>query len=104
MFISLPRLVAANAALATMGFDEVEPFGIEHFDWLPAALAANGLITPFEVKQLQRNEGTLRLIRARLHAVAGRREDRRVHHQQHRRQCRRRDCRHRTRRQCWRAG
>ena len=41
-------------------------------------LAANGLITPFEVKQLQRNEGTLRLIRARLHAVAGRREDRLV--------------------------
>lgn len=31
------------AALATMGFDEVEPFGIEHFDWLPDALAANGL-------------------------------------------------------------
>jgi [protein-PII] uridylyltransferase len=41
-------------------------------------LAANGLITPFEVKQLQRHEGTLRLIRARLHAVAGRREDRLV--------------------------
>ena len=41
-------------------------------------LAANGLITPFEVKQLQRNEGTLKLIRARLHAVAGRREDRLV--------------------------
>ena len=43
-----------------------------------AELAANGLITPFEVKQLQRNEGTLKLIRARLHAVAGRREDRLV--------------------------
>ena len=43
-----------------------------------AALAAKGLITPFEVKQLHRNEGTLRLIRARLHAVAGRREDRLV--------------------------
>ncbi|HOE42111.1 MAG TPA: [protein-PII] uridylyltransferase [Rhodoferax sp.] len=43
-----------------------------------AELAANGLITAFEVKQLQRNEGTLRLIRARLHAVAGRREDRLV--------------------------
>ena len=43
-----------------------------------AELAANGLITPFEVKQLQRNEGTLTLIRARLHAVAGRREDRLV--------------------------
>ncbi|WP_088283955.1 [protein-PII] uridylyltransferase [Ideonella sp. A 288] len=41
-------------------------------------LAATGLITPFEVKQLQRNEGTLQLIRARLHAVAGRREDRLV--------------------------
>ena len=43
-----------------------------------AELAANGLITPFEVKQLRRFEGTLRLIRARLHAVAGRREDRLV--------------------------
>ena len=43
-----------------------------------AELAANGLITPFEVKQLQRNEGTLKLIRARLHSVAGRREDRLV--------------------------
>ncbi len=43
-----------------------------------AELAANGLITPFEMKQLQRNEGTLKLIRARLHAVAGRREDRLV--------------------------
>ena len=43
-----------------------------------AELAAHGLITPFEVKQLQRNEGTLRLIRARLHGVAGRREDRLV--------------------------
>ena len=32
-------------------------------------LSANGLITPFEVKQLVRNEGTLKLIRARLHAV-----------------------------------
>jgi [protein-PII] uridylyltransferase len=41
-------------------------------------LAANGLITPFEVKQLQRNEGTLKLIRARLHMVAKRREDRLV--------------------------
>jgi [protein-PII] uridylyltransferase len=43
-----------------------------------AELAAKGLITPFEVRQLQRNEGLLRLIRARLHAVAGRREDRLV--------------------------
>jgi [protein-PII] uridylyltransferase len=30
-------------------------------------LAAHGLITPFEVRQLQRNEGVLKLIRARLH-------------------------------------
>ena len=43
-----------------------------------AELARQGLITPFEVKQLQRNEGTLKLIRARLHMVAGRREDRLV--------------------------
>ncbi|HJW12447.1 MAG TPA: [protein-PII] uridylyltransferase [Albitalea sp.] len=41
-------------------------------------LAAIGLITAFEVKQLQRNEGLLKLIRARLHMVAGRREDRLV--------------------------
>ncbi len=41
-------------------------------------LAAKGLITAFEVKQLQRNEGLLKLIRARLHMVAGRREDRLV--------------------------
>ncbi len=41
-------------------------------------LAANGLITPFEVKQLQRQEGTLRLIRCRLHMIAKRREDRLV--------------------------
>jgi [protein-PII] uridylyltransferase len=41
-------------------------------------LAANGLITAFEAKQLQRNEGLLRLIRARLHWVAKRREDRLV--------------------------
>jgi [protein-PII] uridylyltransferase len=43
-----------------------------------SALAADGLITPFEVKQLQRNEGLLKLIRARLHMIAGRREDRLV--------------------------
>ncbi|WP_077034459.1 [protein-PII] uridylyltransferase [Pelomonas sp. KK5] len=42
------------------------------------ALAAKGLITAFESRQLQRNEGLLRLIRARLHVVAGRREDRLV--------------------------
>jgi len=41
-------------------------------------LATKGLVTPFEVKQLQRNEGVLKLIRARLHMVAGRREDRLV--------------------------
>ncbi|MCH8180456.1 MAG: [protein-PII] uridylyltransferase [Proteobacteria bacterium] len=41
-------------------------------------LARNGLITPFEARQLQRNEGTLKLIRARLHQIAGRREDRLV--------------------------
>ncbi|HEU4459727.1 MAG TPA: [protein-PII] uridylyltransferase [Methylibium sp.] len=43
-----------------------------------SALAARGLITPFEAKQLQRNEGLLKLIRARLHMMAGRREDRLV--------------------------
>ncbi|MCX2865199.1 [protein-PII] uridylyltransferase [Paucibacter sp. PLA-PC-4] len=42
------------------------------------ALSARGLITPFESRQLQRNEGLLNLIRCRLHAVAGRREDRLV--------------------------
>ena len=41
-------------------------------------LAANGIVTPFEAKQLQRNEGLLKLIRARLHMIAGRREDRLV--------------------------
>jgi [protein-PII] uridylyltransferase len=41
-------------------------------------LAAKGLITPFEVSQLAKHEGTLKLIRARLHLVAGRREDRLV--------------------------
>ena len=43
-----------------------------------AELAAKGLISRFEVKQLHRNEGLLRLIRVRLHEVAGRREDRLV--------------------------
>lgn len=42
------------------------------------ALSTRGLITPFESRQLQRNEGLLSLIRCRLHAVAGRREDRLV--------------------------
>jgi [protein-PII] uridylyltransferase len=41
-------------------------------------LAAKGMITPFEAKQLVRNEGLLKLIRARLHMIAGRREDRLV--------------------------
>ena len=39
-------------------------------------LAANGLATPFEVKQIKRNESLLLLIRARLHLMANRREDR----------------------------
>ncbi len=43
-----------------------------------AELGAKGLVTLFEVKQLQRNEGVLKMIRARLHVVAGRREDRLV--------------------------
>ncbi len=43
-----------------------------------SSLAAKGLITPFEVKQLNHNEGLLKLIRARLHMIAGRREDRLV--------------------------
>ena len=43
-----------------------------------SALAVKGLITPFESRQLQRNEGILTLIRARLHVIAGRREDRLV--------------------------
>ena len=42
------------------------------------ALAKNGLATAFEVKQLKRNESLLRLIRARLHLIAKRREDRLV--------------------------
>lgn len=40
--------------------------------------AKNGLATPFEVLQIKRNEATLSLIRARLHVVANRREDRLV--------------------------
>jgi [protein-PII] uridylyltransferase len=42
------------------------------------ALARNGLATPFEVKQIKHNEALLRLIRARLHLLAQRREDRLV--------------------------
>ncbi|MCZ2292033.1 MAG: [protein-PII] uridylyltransferase [Burkholderiales bacterium] len=39
-------------------------------------LCAKGLLTPFEARRLRQHEGTLKLIRARLHLVAGRREDR----------------------------
>ncbi|MFZ4482252.1 MAG: bifunctional uridylyltransferase/uridylyl-removing protein, partial [Rhodoferax sp.] len=42
------------------------------------ALARNGLATAFEVKQIRHNEALLRLIRARLHLIAQRREDRLV--------------------------
>ncbi len=41
-------------------------------------LARNGLATTFEVKQIKRNEALLKLIRARLHVISGRREDRLV--------------------------
>ena len=41
-------------------------------------LTSKGLITAFEASQLVKHEGTLKLIRARLHAVASRREDRLV--------------------------
>jgi [protein-PII] uridylyltransferase len=41
-------------------------------------LARNGLTTPFEVRQIKANEALLSLIRARLHLIAGRREDRLV--------------------------
>ncbi len=39
-------------------------------------LMKSGLATPYEAHQLERNEAVLLLIRARLHAVAGRHEDR----------------------------
>ena len=39
-------------------------------------LCAKGLVTPFEARRLHQHEGQLKLIRARLHLVAGRREDR----------------------------
>ena len=45
-------------------------------DW--QEMAETGLATPFEVQQIERNEALLFLIRAKLHAVAGRREDRLV--------------------------
>jgi [protein-PII] uridylyltransferase len=41
-------------------------------------LSRNGLATPFEVRQIKRNEALLSLIRARLHVIANRREDRLV--------------------------
>jgi len=41
-------------------------------------LATSGLATAFEVRQIERNEALLCLIRARLHAAAGRHEDRLV--------------------------
>jgi [protein-PII] uridylyltransferase len=41
-------------------------------------LARNGLATPFEVRQIKSNEALLSLIRARLHVLSGRREDRLV--------------------------
>ncbi len=41
-------------------------------------LAKSGLATPFEVRQIKANEALLCLIRARLHVLSGRREDRLV--------------------------
>ena len=41
-------------------------------------LAASGMATAFEVRQIERNEAVLCLIRARLHVAAGRHEDRLV--------------------------
>ena len=41
-------------------------------------LARTGLATSFEIQQIKRNEALLSLIRARLHLIAGRREDRLV--------------------------
>ncbi|MBI5278104.1 MAG: [protein-PII] uridylyltransferase [Burkholderiales bacterium] len=41
-------------------------------------LARKGLATPLEARQLKRNEAVLSLIRARLHVIANRREDRLV--------------------------
>ena len=41
-------------------------------------LAKSGLVTRFEVRQIKANEALLSLIRARLHLIAGRREDRLV--------------------------
>ena len=41
-------------------------------------LAASGIATDYEAMQLERNEATISLIRAKLHAIAGRHEDRLV--------------------------
>ncbi len=41
-------------------------------------LARSGMATPFEVRQIKRNEALMRLIRMRLHLIADRREDRLV--------------------------
>ncbi|MGJ7578749.1 [protein-PII] uridylyltransferase [Variovorax sp. RHLX14] len=41
-------------------------------------LSKNGLATPFEIRQIKRNEALLSLVRARLHVTANRREDRLV--------------------------
>jgi [protein-PII] uridylyltransferase len=41
-------------------------------------LAKNGLVTTFEAQQIKANEALLSLIRARLHLISGRREDRLV--------------------------
>ena len=41
-------------------------------------LASSGLATSFEIRQIKANEALLSLIRARLHLIAGRREDRLV--------------------------
>ena len=41
-------------------------------------LARRGLATPLEAQQIERNEAVLSVIRARLHALARRREDRLV--------------------------
>ena len=43
-----------------------------------AELATNGVITSFEARQIERNQATLTTIRAWLHVVANRREDRLV--------------------------
>jgi [protein-PII] uridylyltransferase len=41
-------------------------------------LSRKGLATPFEVRQIKRNEALLSMIRARLHVISNRREDRLV--------------------------